>query len=220
MSYHLVGVELIVSGWKASGAYDILETGSSALPSLDDNAHGISDAVNASSDVKKGWVNLMLNDEDGDDDEEFFEYEEDGDDSLNASDMIIEQTLFFQYTGNLFVIFRLTVENADLKNDVSLLIAKTNPHQFIFSRFNPHQINSRKCSYLGHSMKKKLTFVRKKNDYVSLIKFLYLPKMNYFLQMKNFLILAQKKQFLRMTKFLILLQKTNYFCKEPYLRCV
>ena len=90
MSYPLVGFEIIVSGWKASGAYDILDMGSFALPSLDDDAHGICDAVNASSEVKEGFVNIMLNDEDGDDDKEFFEYEEDNDDSLNAFDMIIE----------------------------------------------------------------------------------------------------------------------------------
>ena len=81
--------------------------GSSALPSLDpfqdisplpvsdddDDARGISDAVNVSSEVKEGFVNLMVDDEDDDDDEEFYEYKGDYDDvdfSRNPFDIIID----------------------------------------------------------------------------------------------------------------------------------
>ena len=60
------GADIIVNGWKASGIYDAVEMGSSALPSLDpfqdisplpvsdddDDTHGISDAVNVSSEIK------------------------------------------------------------------------------------------------------------------------------------------------------------------------
>ena len=77
--------------------------GSSALPSFDlfqyilplpvsvnDDAFGVSDVVNLLSEVKESFVNLVVDDEDWDNDEQFYEYEGGNKYSRNAFDIIVD----------------------------------------------------------------------------------------------------------------------------------
>ena len=72
-----IDAETILNSWKATGIDNILEMGSSVLPSFNpcqdifslpinenDDARGISDSVNVLSEVKEGFVKLMVVDED------------------------------------------------------------------------------------------------------------------------------------------------------------
>ena len=72
-----IDAETILNSWKATGIDNILEMGSSALPSFNpcqdifslpinenNDARGISDSVNVLSEVKEGFVKLMVVDED------------------------------------------------------------------------------------------------------------------------------------------------------------
>ena len=71
------GSEIIVNGWKATGIYDAIEMGSSALPSIDpfqdisplpiadadDDGSGNS-LANLSSGLKEDFVNVVEDDDD------------------------------------------------------------------------------------------------------------------------------------------------------------
>ena len=72
-----IDAEIILNSWKATGIDNILEMGSSALSSFNpcqdifslpinenDDAREISDSVNVLSEVKEGFVKLMVVDED------------------------------------------------------------------------------------------------------------------------------------------------------------
>ena len=74
------GAEIILNGWKAAGIYDALKMGAVSLPSLDpfqdisplpgnddDDTRGISDIVNVPVEVKEGFVNPIIDDDDDED---------------------------------------------------------------------------------------------------------------------------------------------------------
>ena len=58
--------------------------------SVNDDAFGVSDVVNLLSEVKESFVNLVVDDEDWDNDEQFYEYEGGNEYSGNAFDIIVD----------------------------------------------------------------------------------------------------------------------------------
>ena len=99
-----VDAEIILNGWKISGIDHILEMGSSALPSSNlfqdvtplpvsvsnDDTRGVSDSVDVLSEVKEGFVKLIVDNEDLKHDEKSYENEEDDEYICNVFNIIID----------------------------------------------------------------------------------------------------------------------------------